>query len=98
MPTTNPRLGITLKPDTREAIQNYADQLRIPASRLVTQILEDSAENLRIKTKIFVKLGITSHVNIQDLGEEIANEEEQLVMDLIDAEEAKTKKTIKRKM
>ena len=46
MPTTNPRLAITLTPRSRAAIGRIAAHTREPASRVIAGILEEAAPTL----------------------------------------------------
>lgn len=46
MPTSNPRMQITVKPETKKIFEDAAKVMNIPASRLVTQVLEESQESI----------------------------------------------------
>jgi uncharacterized protein (DUF1778 family) len=42
MPSTKPRVALTLKEDTKKIFDEAADVLEIPTSRLIVQVLEEA--------------------------------------------------------
>lgn len=52
MPTTKPRLAITLTEDTRAAVADLADALGKPESSVVSELLTEMAPQLRDLAKL----------------------------------------------
>lgn len=46
MPTTNPRVALTVKRRTRQIFTDTAGAMGVPASRLMTQVLEESQDGI----------------------------------------------------
>lgn len=44
MPSTKPRVALTLKEDTKKIFDEAADVLEIPTSRLIVQVLEEAQD------------------------------------------------------
>lgn len=46
MPSTKPRVALTLKEETKKIFDEAADVLEIPTSRLIVQVLEEAQDSI----------------------------------------------------
>ena len=91
MATTNPRMQITLKPETKKIYEDFAEVMGIPASRAVVQILEESQESIMAITasleaaKADPVKGLKGLKKLVENGLETAAESQIDIEDAIDA-------------
>jgi uncharacterized protein (DUF1778 family) len=67
MPTTKPRMIITLEPQTKEILDQLADASGQPASRFVSELLKESAEALFLPMIEALKLAKNKKIEAWDV-------------------------------